>query len=581
MAAPSSARSGLCYAGPTLLLGVLFALAAVASWGRLGSLLIDTGRELEVPRRILSGETLYSEIRYYWGPLAPYVNAALYAVFGVSSQVLATAGLFAAGLMCGSLFLLASRFLGPWRGVATVVPFLFLGAFSRLVPDAIFNFVLPFNFDATYGVALATFSVALLVVSLRSATRAPYVVSALGLALVGLTKVELVLAVAAAHLVYLSGLALLRRLRAWHLIACGGALALVGAVYGCFHARVGAALWTANVGALFNEGSRHYVRETMGLAAPLESLTNVAASLGALGALAGLAWLLAAVAERWRARTSHLRLLAAATGAAAFGAYALLPVSVPYAALPVLGVVALAGLAYRAVRIAPRDPVLAGEVLSHLVLWVFAVGLLGRVILRSSPMHYGFFLLPPGIVCLGVLVFEYLPRLAGGRSQQYAMFGATAVGLLLGTLVTPIRASAFYFGDDQVVELRTPTTRMLLHAGSPELTIVPILQGYPADTRVIAVPEGAGLVFASGRRSGDHMSSYLPMELPAAEESALLQRWKSAPPDVIVWWRRDELNHGYEGFGVDYAVRLAEWIEGHYAPVTDPSAFMFVLARTR
>lgn len=196
-------------------------------------------------------------------------------------------------------------------------------------------------------------------------------------------------------------------------------------------------------------------------------------------------------------------------------------------------------------------------------------------------MHYGFFLLPPGIVCLGVLVFEYLPRLAGGRPQQFASFGAAAVGLLLGTLVTPARTSASFFGDEEVVELRTPTTTMLLHAGSPELTIVPILQRYPAGTRVIAVPEGVGMVFASGRRSGDPMSSYLPMELPAAEESELLLKWKSAPPDVIVWWRRDERNHGYEGFGVDYAVRLAGWIEGHYAPVTDPSAFMFVLERTR
>jgi hypothetical protein len=70
---------------PPLLVAATFVTAAAFTWRRLGSLLIDGGRELEVPRRVLAGDVLYRDVRYYWGPLAPHVNAVAYGIFGVSS----------------------------------------------------------------------------------------------------------------------------------------------------------------------------------------------------------------------------------------------------------------------------------------------------------------------------------------------------------------------------------------------------------------------------------------------------------------------------------------------------------------
>src|SRR5688572_16122208 len=61
-------------------------------WHRWGDPIIDCGRELDVPRQLLDGKTLYEDVRYWYGPLAPYTNALLYRLFGVHSDVIAIAG---------------------------------------------------------------------------------------------------------------------------------------------------------------------------------------------------------------------------------------------------------------------------------------------------------------------------------------------------------------------------------------------------------------------------------------------------------------------------------------------------------
>ncbi len=62
------------------------------SWREWGDLCVDTGRELDLPRRLAEGQLLYRDARYYYGPLPPYVNALLYRVFGVHLDVLVWAG---------------------------------------------------------------------------------------------------------------------------------------------------------------------------------------------------------------------------------------------------------------------------------------------------------------------------------------------------------------------------------------------------------------------------------------------------------------------------------------------------------
>jgi hypothetical protein len=66
-----------------------------ASWMRWGNPLVDCGREMNQPLRLLRGEMLYSQVRHIYGPLSPYLNAALFRVAGPSLGVL-----YAEGILC-------------------------------------------------------------------------------------------------------------------------------------------------------------------------------------------------------------------------------------------------------------------------------------------------------------------------------------------------------------------------------------------------------------------------------------------------------------------------------------------------
>jgi len=68
----------------------VFLLLAAVSWNRWIEPYVDTGRELMVPWRVAQGETLYRDVRFYYGPLAPWLAAGVdpgQAILFIQSQV--------------------------------------------------------------------------------------------------------------------------------------------------------------------------------------------------------------------------------------------------------------------------------------------------------------------------------------------------------------------------------------------------------------------------------------------------------------------------------------------------------------
>ena len=66
-----------------LLLAALSALRLYSGWETWGNLSTDSGREIYVSLVVKDGGTLYRDVWYPYGPLAPYVNAVLFRMFGV------------------------------------------------------------------------------------------------------------------------------------------------------------------------------------------------------------------------------------------------------------------------------------------------------------------------------------------------------------------------------------------------------------------------------------------------------------------------------------------------------------------
>src|SRR3990172_11245366 len=198
---------------PPLVVAAAFVHGLAVSWLKWGGLLVDTGRELQLPQRMLAGETLYSDLRYYYGPLSPYVNMLLYGTFGVRLEVLAWAGIASAALMCLGLYRLSRSFLNPWPSAVIAASFVYLCAFAHLiVSPPIFNFVLPYSYASTYGIVAATWSVHWLVLHIREKAGATFLLSAACLALSAFTKMEILLAASAAHAMFLVSAGAERRL---------------------------------------------------------------------------------------------------------------------------------------------------------------------------------------------------------------------------------------------------------------------------------------------------------------------------------------------------------------------------------
>src|SRR5215510_12953011 len=129
---------------------VLLIVMVAATWQRWTQPLIDHGREMNLPARILAGERLYSDVQVLYGPFAPHFNALLYRVFGIHLSVLKAAGVVCAILILLMIYRLARALMSEWES--------FLVAALTLVACALkstANYIQPYAYAALYGLVFA------------------------------------------------------------------------------------------------------------------------------------------------------------------------------------------------------------------------------------------------------------------------------------------------------------------------------------------------------------------------------------------------------------------------------------------
>lgn len=129
---------------------VLWAAWMYGTWERWGNLTIDSGREMYVPTVLSEGKTLYRDIWYLYGPLAPYWNSFLYRLFGVHLNVLYWAGSLSA-LLSAILLYLAGMRMSAWLAGWTAGAVLLIQSFH----PSLFSFPLPYSFASVYGCLIA------------------------------------------------------------------------------------------------------------------------------------------------------------------------------------------------------------------------------------------------------------------------------------------------------------------------------------------------------------------------------------------------------------------------------------------
>jgi hypothetical protein len=574
-----TAREDEGHAGPggwshAALLAAAGAALAAWTWGAWPDVMVDFGRELYVPWRIVEGDTLYRDLAWFNGPLSPHWNAGAFALFGVGLSTLVGVNLALVALATALLHGLLARAADRRSATVACLVFLVVFAFGHLIRTGNYNWVCPYSHETTHGLILGLGALASLQAwGGRGRGAWPGLAGAL-LGLAFLTQAAVFLADAAgAAVAFAAWLARVPEARArWPrhvgMLAAGfaapvalafGALATALPAGDALRALLGT--WPA---VLAGDVARLvYYERIAGFDRPGERAGEMLAwtlrHVVVLGVLAGAAWALRA--PRFAGR-------AAAALAFAAGALAFAPVSVgvwlgALAPLPIFVLVAGASR----VPLLRRPGATGDGAVAALGLAALGFVLLLRMGLHARAYHYGFTLAVPATLLSLVAALAWLPAWLAARGANARLFRAATLGIVAIAAVAHLQRSAGYVGPKTTVVGRGADAFRAAKRGDAVNEALALLRARPPGTLAV-LPEGVMLNYLSRRRAPTRHLNFMPPELSIfGGEAAITAELAASPPDLALVAYKDLGEYGYRRFGDDYAPALHRWLLGGYETV--------------
>lgn len=591
---------------------VSFAGGLAVSWHRWGNPLVDCGREMNQPLRLIRGEMLYSQVRHIYGPLSPYINATLYRVFGPSLAVLYADGILTAIFILALVYWMSRRLMGPAASTAATLSVMWLCAFKQAG-----NYILPYSYSALHGCALGLATLALLIrfvelhagaqvaaaegsegraagsVSRRASATLLLAGATAGLAALAKTEMGLAALCAGVIAVVLSGYPSWRRASIWGVMFIAPAALLLVGVYGYISSVVG---WRtlAEDSLLF---LRHlppdlvyFNKRVSGFDQPVQSIIQM---IGAGARLAALAVTIAAisllltrgkktaagarvaigdhfsVSDAGRASHGQIWLLLAAsilvfvlipfTGSLAFE-------TGPYLAMPLL-LLGLMGLTFTRHRKEISSGVFNPRTISLLIVLVYALASLARVILRvRSGGAYSSYLLPASVI---IFTYAWAHPFANlfrdHRTRNLAR--NIGVGLILADAVLTAGLLSYRFLDKNTYRLETDRGPMVTipDVGAAMKEAIILINRETVEGESVAVmPEGTSLNFFTGRQNPLREEITTPGYLDLDGERRAINQLEQSNTRLVLITNRPTSEFGPKVFGRDYCRVLMQWIEQNF-----------------
>jgi hypothetical protein len=204
---------------------------------------------------------------------------------------------------------------------------------------------------------------------------------------------------------------------------------------------------------------------------------------------------------------------------------------------------------------------------------VYALVLLGKMLLHARIQHYGFVLALPATLLLVLGLVEGVPRLRRERPAG----GAVARGLALGALAAGV---AYHLAWSNGIYSHK---RFAIGAGADRLwledpsydprpqrfarALAWLSERLPPRATLLVLPEGLSLNYWLRRESGVRYGLFLPGELRAwGGEQAVLAELRAHPPDWVALLDRahEEFAAGAFGADAENGRELLRWVEQHY-----------------
>lgn len=562
--------------------GILASLAAglVASWQRWGNPLVDSGRELNVPLKLLHGERLYSEVGYIYGPFSPYLNASLYRIFHPSMWILWGHGIVSTAIILGMTYWIARQITGRFPATLACVAITWVCALKSQG-----NYMMAYAFGGLDGSTFVLATTILLIIFLRK--KRPILILGAGIAaaLAALSKTEfggaaILTGIVAASL---AGYPRIRNIILWLGLFLTPAVGLPALVFCLFATRVGWSTLTHDSHLFFGHVPwqlLYFNGQRFGFSHPWHSLGLMIASLVRLIAFGGLvvsvSYLIEmrksdfsrgnggmALKRSWVVATfliSLLGLVVSGIGLSDLG---------PFMPMPFLLLVPVAGGIAAFVR-AQRDGLEAAQIqaATMVIIAASALGSLARIILRvSTGGALSSFILPGSVILFVYIWVEVFPLVLVDPAVRRRATQLVYAALVVGVLLTAVTLSVRYrqkFSYPFVTARGTWRTSSDLGVAFTQAYQFVQQKTVPGDF-VAVLPEGTSLLFLSDRRNPLREEIVTPGFLDATGEARAIDALRSSHTPVIFIANRTTPEFSETLFGRDYNRRLMLWIEQNYA----------------
>jgi hypothetical protein len=520
------------------LVALLLSIAVLAfaqSYQRWLDPIIDTGRDLYIPEQIGHGAKLYRDIRYQYPPLAPYLLAAITSVIGHSLAAYAWIGIAQSVVIAAGLWMIGRRVAGQIGGFVAALFFVALSFTGASTWGA--NFIFPYSYGATIGMALLIASLAAFLFERPSIALAALLVASW-------CKVEY--AVAAVFIVVVLAAARRISLRQAAGFAAG---ALTTFAVAAFYFRDTAWLRENVFAAALTKGvtARRFFQNVSGVA---DWTQNLVTALFAIAGLGAIVWLLRSE-RRAIVITLVLAISVLLSGHSFFRAWGILQV-----------VALLYALRVRAGTLA--------------TIAAFSIATSFRIPLNVSPVWYGFVLIVPLYALIAYVLFAYLPE-RGVYSARASLWWIPLIALLCGRDLGVQRVRY------AVKSALIVSSRGVFYDANPDRARVlnEFINTVHGGTLAV-MPEGITLNYLTRTTTPLTFHTFTPVETADSRvEDSILSELRAHPPDRVAIVSRDVREFGYRGFGVDYDRRLFAELLHEYSLERKwfPPRFQLILLR--
>lgn len=541
------------------LLAVLlcFILLAWANWGKITDPIIDIGREIEIPARLVSGQVLYRDVATYYGPLAYYINALALLIFGHRLQVFFAVGLVLALAATILFYGLAKRLTnGRWAALSTGCMLIYCA-----LGPGIFNFILPYSSGSVYAIVLCLLAIAAVDRYGFTGKTIWLIIAAIACGFAGIAKQEYGIAVLVGVLV---GINLCSAQNIRTRIRRSLVVLVVAGVCAFLPLTLLASQisWEQLYLSLFPVSKLGTMKQsTLFQVSPAKTLYIWWATFKVFFAASVVIWV-SILASRWFVKSQWMNLnqrfsnlvevllsiallvlgLTCLNQSSAFSAYPPMTIFHPWENLSWSLPVIVGWFAFQQAKLMQykHAPLLWTLLIFSLLLnarWLFYIN------------FYGLYAVPV-ILLFFTLIYDLTQR-ASGLVWRYLLIclliGSTIKLIPLGQYSYAINSSfgTFYVPNATIAQVFNQTINTINTSQA---------------SSVLILPEGSILNFLTATHSPSKEITFLPVTLPTSQdEEDFLRRMQANPPQMVVYVYRSFPEYGYQTYA-EFNPLVDRWI---------------------